>query len=68
MIIFKGEDTQMDGGGNEMDLTTRNRELPAQDSCKMRIAKSIFSIRSLVNLNENAEGVETNEDSTNNGK
>ncbi|KAG5886769.1 hypothetical protein JTB14_007403 [Gonioctena quinquepunctata] len=43
----------MDSECLEMDLSTRQRDAPQQDpSCKIRAAKSVFSIRSLVDLGE----------------
>lgn len=51
----------MDGECLEMDLTTRARDVPAEISCKMRMAKSVFSIRSLVDLGENGQKVEEKE-------
>lgn len=37
----------------EMDLSTRPRDGISQDGCKVRVAKSVFSIRSLVDLGDN---------------
>ncbi|XP_018324540.1 homeobox protein aristaless-like [Agrilus planipennis] len=46
----------MDGKCVEMDLSTRPREMVSPgDNCKMRVAKSVFSIRSLVDLGDNSE-------------
>lgn len=46
----------MDGECLEMDLTMRTRDdTPQEISCKMRMAKSVFSIRSLVDLGENGQ-------------
>lgn len=46
----------MDSECMEMDLSTRQREVvPQENGCKMRVAKSVFSIRSLVDLGEGAE-------------
>lgn len=45
----------------EMDLTTsrpREPQPPGADGCKARAAKSVFSIRSLVDLADNGEPVE----------
>lgn len=39
----------------EMDLTTHSRDAVQAEACKMRVAKSVFSIRSLVDLGEVAE-------------
>lgn len=58
----------MDSGGVEMDLSTRPRDHPAQDSCKMRVAKSVFSIRSLVDLGDAAEKVDEHESASGSGK
>ncbi|KAK4879032.1 hypothetical protein RN001_007178 [Aquatica leii] len=44
----------------EMDLTMRSRDGVPPDACKMRVAKSIFSIRSLVDLGDAAEKTEGN--------
>lgn len=47
----------------EMDLTTRARENgPQEINCKMRMAKSVFSIRSLVDLGENGQQLDEKED------
>lgn len=52
----------MDGQCLEMDLTMRSRdETPQEISCKMRMAKSVFSIRSLVDLGENGQQLEEKE-------
>lgn len=48
----------------EMDLSTRSRATPQQENCKMRVAKSVFSIRSLVDL---GDGTEKFEESGTNG-
>lgn len=48
-------------GGVEMDLSTRSRE----EACKMRVAKSVFSIRSLVDLGDAADKSEQREDTLN---
>ncbi|XP_022910005.1 homeobox protein aristaless-like [Onthophagus taurus] len=47
----------MEGGEClEMDLSTnRQRDQQAPDSCKVRVAKSVFSIRSLVDIGEGGE-------------
>ncbi|RZC38073.1 hypothetical protein BDFB_013489 [Asbolus verrucosus] len=46
----------MDSECVEMDLSTRQRDGAHQDNaCKMRVAKSVFSIRSLVDLGDAAE-------------
>lgn len=60
----------MDSECVEMDLTTKTREeTPHEISCKMRMAKSVFSIRSLVDLGENAQNLEeTENDSMSNGE
>ncbi|KAF5306660.1 hypothetical protein FQA39_LY08849 [Lamprigera yunnana] len=42
----------------EMDLTMRSRDGVPPDACKMRVAKSIFSIRSLVDLGDAADKTE----------
>lgn len=52
----------MDAQCLEMDLTMRRDETPQEISCKMRMAKSVFSIRSLVDLGENGQQVEGKED------
>lgn len=50
----------MDKSGIEMDLSTRSRE----EACnKMRVAKSVFSIRSLVDLGDGTEKTEENDES-----
>lgn len=49
----------MDGECTKMDLTTRARDVGSQEiGCKMRMAKSVFSIRSLVDLGENAHALD----------
>ncbi|GJQ86021.1 hypothetical protein Trydic_g14965 [Trypoxylus dichotomus] len=48
----------MDNECVEMDLSTRPRDPPAADSCKVRVAKSVFSIRSLVDLGDAGEKLE----------
>lgn len=44
----------------EMDLTTRPRDGVPPENCKMRVAKSVFSIRSLVDLGDAAEKFDGN--------
>ncbi|KAF5303038.1 hypothetical protein FQR65_LT08367 [Abscondita terminalis] len=44
----------------EMDLTMRSRDGAPPDACKMRVAKSIFSIRSLVDLGDTIDKTEGN--------
>lgn len=44
----------MDSECVEMDLSTRQRD-PVQDNAKMRVAKSVFSIRSLVDVGDPAD-------------
>lgn len=51
----------MDSECVEMDLSTRPREPQAPDSCKVRVAKSVFSIRSLVDLGDGSEKLEDGE-------
>lgn len=41
-----------------MDLTTRQRPVPCDNGKNGRMAKSIFSIRSLMDVTEDSEGVE----------
>lgn len=42
-----------------MDLTTKTRDAASSEiSCKLRTAKSVFSIRSLVDLGENGQKAE----------
>lgn len=43
---------QMDSECVEMDLSTRPRDELLDNSCKMRVAKSVFSIRSLVDVGD----------------
>lgn len=43
------------GCGLEMDLTTSRPREGSMDACKSRQAKSVFSIRSLVDLGDNSE-------------
>jgi hypothetical protein len=54
----------MDSECVEMDLSTRQRDGVAhQDNgCKMRVAKSVFSIRSLVDLGDAGETVDNGDD------
>lgn len=54
----------------EMDLTTtRQRDAVSQENgAKMRVAKSVFSIRSLVDLSENGERLEDRENGVQNGE
>lgn len=53
----------------EMDLSTRSRErTTSQENCKMRVAKSVFSIRSLVDVGDGTEKFEGSNENTNNGK
>lgn len=54
----------MDSGGVEMDLSTRSRD----EACKMRVAKSVFSIRSLVDLGDGAEKSDEQQPVNGNGK
>lgn len=58
----------MDSECVEMDLSTRPRDRIAQDGCKMRVAKSVFSIRSLVDLGDGSEKYEDGENHPSNGK
>lgn len=53
----------MDSECLEMDLTMKARDdTPHEISCKMRMAKSVFSIRSLVDLGENGQKLEEQEE------
>lgn len=52
----------------EMDLSTRPRDRMPQEGCKMRVAKSVFSIRSLVDLGDGSEKYEEGENNAANGE
>lgn len=52
----------------EMDLSTRSRERTSQENCKMRVAKSVFSIRSLVDVGDGTEKLDENNENTTNGE
>lgn len=54
----------MDNECVEMDLSTRQREPQLADNCKMRVAKSVFSIRSLVDLGDGSEKADAEENVT----
>lgn len=48
----------MDTNCIEMDLSTRSREVATSEAgCKVRVAKSVFSIRSLVDLADTTDKV-----------
>lgn len=61
--IFSG---QMESECVEMDLTTRPRERVQQEGCKMRVAKSVFSIRSLVDIGDGTEKLEDGDNTNGN--
>lgn len=53
----------------EMDLSTRSRDrTTSQENCKMRVAKSVFSIRSLVDVGDGTEKFEANHENDSNGE
>lgn len=53
LVLFMVE--QMDSECVEMDLSTRPRDELLDNNCKMRVAKSVFSIRSLVDVGDTKE-------------